>query len=152
SDAWLAGASKRDNSTSTLWNASGAQLGNYPDKYNVSAAVSYVTGTHSIKVGFLDSWGPYKRWNSANADLYQIYNTVNVVPLTPFQVPILNTPLQTGEYLDANAGFYGQDAWRFGRVTLNYGLRYDILRQHVLGEPAQTGRFENSLAYDDIHL
>src|SRR5262245_64610687 len=51
SAAWYAGASKRDNSTGLLWNASSAQLGNYPDKYNVMTAVSYVTGSHNVKVG-----------------------------------------------------------------------------------------------------
>ena len=30
--------------------------------------------------------------------------------------------------------------------------RYDYLKQHVIGEPAQTGRFENSVAYGDIFL
>ena len=145
--AWYAGARKSDNSTGVLWNASSAQLGNYPDKYNASAAMSYVTGSHNLKVGFLDSWGPYYRWNTANADLYQVYN--NGVPLS---VSVLNTPLQTGEYLDANMGLYGQDAWRLNRLTINLGVRFDYLKQHVIGEPAQTGRFENSVAYGDIQL
>jgi hypothetical protein len=147
SAAWLAGARKSDNSTSLLWNASSAQLGNYPDKYNVSAAVSYVTGSHNLKVGFVDQFGPYYRWNTANADLYQIYQGG-----VPLQVSVLNTPLQTGEYLDANLGMYAQDAWRLNRFTINLGVRYDYLKQHVLGEPAQTGRFENSVAYGDIYL
>ena len=145
--AWYAGARKNDSSTGLLWNASGAQLGNYPDKYNASAAVSYVTGSHNVKVGFLDSWGPYLRWNSANADLYQVYN--NGVPLS---VTVLNTPLQTGEFLDANMGLYAQDAWRLNRFTINLGVRFDYLKQHVIGEPAQNGRFENSVAYGDISL
>ena len=145
--AWLAGARKSDNSTGLLWNASGAQLGNYPDKYNASAAISYVTGSHNLKVGFVDQWGPYYRWNTANADLYQVYN--NGAPLS---VTVLNTPLQTGEYLDANMGIYAQDAWRLNRFTINLGVRYDYLKQHVIGEPAQTGRFENSVAYGDIFL
>src|SRR5262245_14450571 len=135
SAAWYAGARKSDNSFGTLWNASSAQLGNYPDKYNVLAAVSYITGSHSVKAGFIDAWGPYLRWNSANADLYQIYNNG-----APLQITALNTPLQTGEYLDANMGIFAQDAWRFQRFTFNYGVRFDRLRQHVLGEPAQTGR------------
>jgi Carboxypeptidase regulatory-like domain len=147
SASWYAGARKSDNSTGLLWNASSAQLGNYPDKYNVMAAASYVTGSHNIKVGFQDAWGPYKRWNTANADLYQIYNAG-----APLQVTVLNTPLQTGEYLDANLGLYAQDAWRVKRFTFNIGVRYDYVRQRVLGEPAQTGRFANSLAYDDIYL
>jgi hypothetical protein len=65
---------------------------------------------------------------------------------------VLNTPLQTGEYLDANLGIYAQDAWRLNRFTVNLGLRFDYLKQHVVGEPAQTGRFENSVAYNDIYL
>ena len=54
SAAWYAGARKSDNSTQLLWNAPSAQLGNYPDKYNVMTAVSYVTGSHNVKVGFQD--------------------------------------------------------------------------------------------------
>ena len=147
SAAWYAGASKRDNSTGLLWNASGAQLGNYPDKYNVMAAVSYVTGSHNVKVGVQDAWGPYKRWNTANADLYQLYQAGR-----PFQVTVLNTPLTTAEYLDANFGLYAQDSWHVNRFTINAGLRFDVLRQRVMGEPAQSGRFASSVAYDDIHL
>ena len=147
SPAWYAGARKSDNSTGLLWNASSAQLGNYPDKYNLMAAISYVTGSHNVKVGIQDAWGPYKRWNTANADLYQVYN--NGAPLS---VTVLNTPLQTGEYLDANLGLYAQDSWRVNRFTINLGLRYDLVRQRVLGEPAQTGRFANSVPYDDIYL
>jgi hypothetical protein len=60
SAAWYAGARKSDNSTQVLWNAPSAQLGNYPDKYNVMTAVSYVTGSHNVKVGFQDAWGPYR--------------------------------------------------------------------------------------------
>jgi hypothetical protein len=147
SAAWYAGASKRDNSTGLLWNASSAQLGNYPDKYNVMAAVSYVTGSHNVKVGMQDAWGPYKRWNTANADLYQLYQAGR-----PFQVTVLNTPLTTAEYLDANFGLYAQDSWRVNRFTINVGVRYDLVRQRVMGEPAQFGRFASSVAYDDIYL
>ena len=143
----VAGARKSDNSTGLLWNASSAQLGNYPDKYNVMAAISYVTGSHNVKVGLQDAWGPYKRWNTANGDLYQIYNGGS-----PLQVTVLNTPLQTAEYLDANLGVYVQDSWRLNRFTFNLGLRYDYARQRVMGEPAQTGRFAQSVAYDDIYL
>ena len=66
SAAWYAGARKSDNSTGLLWNASSAQLGNYPDKYNVMTAISYVTGSHNIKVGFQDSWGVFNHVNRGN--------------------------------------------------------------------------------------
>ena len=147
SAGWYAGIRKNDTSTGLLWNASSAQLGNYPDKYNYMAALSYITGSHAVKVGFLNAYGPYPRWNTANGDLYATFQNG-----APFQVTVLNTPLQTGEYLDDNLGIYAQDSWHYNKFTFNYGLRYDFVRQHVVGEPAQTGRFENSVAYGDIYL
>ena len=50
-DAWYRNARKNDTSTGLLWNASSAQLGNYPDRYNFQGALSYVTGAHNVKVG-----------------------------------------------------------------------------------------------------
>ena len=101
-----------------LWNASSAQLGNYPDKYNVTGG-GLLRHRLAQPEGRLpvDQWGPYPRWNTANADLYQVYNGG-----TPLSVTVLNTPLQTGEYLDANLGIYAQDAWRLNRFTINLGL------------------------------
>ena len=55
--AWYQNVRKNDLSTGFLWNASSAQLGNYPDRYTVSAAMSYVTGAHNVKVGMLNGWG-----------------------------------------------------------------------------------------------
>jgi len=147
SPAWYAGIRKSETSTGFLWNASSAQLGNYPDKYNYTAAVSYITGSHAVKVGLLNSFGPYLRWNSANGDLYASFTGGAGQTVT-----VLNTPLQTGEYLDDNLGIYAQDAWHLNKFTINLGLRYDYVKQHVIGEPAQTGRFENSVAYNDIYM
>jgi hypothetical protein len=143
--AWYAGARKNDTSQGTLWNASSAQLGNYPDRYSLSASSSYVTGSHSFKVGFQDSFGPYRRWQNANGDLYQTYN--NGEPRT---VTVLNTPINSGERLDAAFGIYAQDSWTLRRLTVNVGMRWDYLKQRVTGQEAQAGRFVDTPAYDDI--
>ena len=92
---WYRNVRKNDTSTGLLWDASGAQLGNYPDRYNIQGALSYVTGTHNIKFGGAYQWGIYPRYNNANADLYQTYNNG-----VPFQVTVLNTPLRVQEDLN----------------------------------------------------
>jgi len=142
---WYQNARKNDTFTGLLWNASSAQLGNFPDRYNLQGSASYVTGTHNIKFGYQYQWGVYPRYNTANADLYQTYNNG-----TPFQVTVLNTPLEVREDLNANLGFYAQDSWNLNRLTVNYGLRFDFNKQTIQGQPAFFGRFASSPAYDDI--
>ncbi len=144
---WYRNVRKNDLSTGFLWNASSAQLGNYPDRYNVTTALSYVTGSHNVKVGTHFGWGIYRRYNNANADLYQTYN--NGVPQ---QVTVLNTPLQVQENMDGQFAVYAQDSWRLSNFTINYGVRYDRLAQSIVGQDAQLGRFANSPAYDDIKI
>ncbi len=144
---WYRNVRRNDLSQSTLWGASGAQLGNYPDRYNLSGSLSYVTGSHNVKVGILEAWGQYRRYNNANADLYQTYN--NGVPL---RVTVLNTPLSVQENMDANVGVFAQDSWRLDKLTVNYGMRFDYIKQSIIGQDQQIGRFANSPAYDDMTL
>ena len=145
--AWYRNVRKDDTSTGFLWNASSAQLGNYPDRYNYQGALSYVSGAHNVKVGVMHQFGDYRRYNNANADLYQSYNNG-----VPFRVTVLNTPLEVQENLDANFGVFAQDSWNLDRLTINYGVRFDYLKQRVVGQKAQFGRFAQSPAYDDIVL
>src|SRR5687767_5993622 len=147
SDAWYRNARKNDTSTGLLWNASSAQLGNYPDRYNFQGALSYVTGAHNVKFGASYQWGPYWRYNNANADLYQTYT--NGVPQ---QVTVLNTPLTVQEDLDANFGVYAQDSWNLNRLTVNYGLRFDLNKQTIVGQNAMVGRFANVPAYGETNF
>ena len=137
-DAWYRNVRKNDTSTGLLWNASGAQLGNYPDRYNLQGAASYVTGTHNIKVGLPYQWGLYPRYNNANADLYQTYNNGTAVPGDGAQ------------HAAARAGGSGREPrlLRAGLVDaqpadaqLRPALRLN--KQTIVGQPAQIGRFAN---------
>ncbi|MEO7156780.1 MAG: hypothetical protein ABI039_04410, partial [Vicinamibacterales bacterium] len=145
--AWYRNVRKDDISTGYLWNASSAQLGNYPDRLNMQGSLSYVTGAHNVKFGVADQLGSFRRYNNANADLYQTYQNG-----APLRVTVLNTPLEVQENLDANFGLFAQDSWNMGNLTLNYGARFDYLKQSVVGQTAQQGRFANIAAYDDITL
>src|SRR5206468_1145315 len=85
-----------------------------------------------------------ERYDNANADLYQTYQN-----LQPLRITVLNTPLEVEEYLDSNLGIYGQDSWRLDKFTINFGVRYDHVKQHIVGQTAQIGRFANLIPYDD---
>src|SRR5262245_2807346 len=151
SAAWYATARHQDTGAGLQWVAPGAQVGVYPDRYNLQGSATYVTGTHSIKVGFQDSWGPFNRTANANGDLYQNYVQVNGVE-TAQTVTVLATPARWRDRLNANLGLFAQDIWTWNRLTLTYGGRWEYVSEQVDGQPAQTGRFANIPAYDDEQM
>jgi hypothetical protein len=96
----------------------------------IKGSVSYVTGTHAVKVG-----GSY-RYATAE-QFYEVFQDLNYTTLNyrPTQVTYHATPY----YPKANetaAGFFAQDQWTLRRATFNLGLRYDYYEQ----------------GYPDIHL
>jgi len=144
---WLATARHFDSTFGRRWVASDGITGQYPDRYNAQASVSYVTGTHSIKAGMQDSWGVFNHVNRGNAALYQNY--VNGAPST---VTVYDTPVWSAERLNANLGLYAQDVWTLKRATFTIGGRWEYVKEQVIGQPAQIGRFGNLRAFDDIDM
>ena len=151
SPEWFANARHVDSGAGLTWKSSATQLGVYPDRYNAQASATYVTGTHSIKVGFQDSWGPFNRNAIANADLYQNYTQVAGIE-TPQTVTVYATPSRWRDRLNANFGVFGQDIWTLNRLTLTYGIRWEYVSEQVDGMPAQQGRFANIPAFDNIKM
>jgi hypothetical protein len=98
-----------------------AGLGNNYQSHNVwRASVAYVTGSHSLKVGYqaayevTDSFGNFPKHGLA----YRFGNGV------PNQLTQRITPWQQGNRTRYD-GFYAQDQWTRGRVTLQGALRYE---------------------------
>jgi hypothetical protein len=147
SAAWLATAHRNDTARGTRYGASVRQTGQYPDRYNAQGALSYVTGSHAVKVGFQDSWGVFNHTTRANADLYQIYQNDR-----PTTVTLQTTPIWSAERLNANLGIYGQDVWTINRLTFTIGGRWEYVKQQVIGQPTQSGRFANVPGFDDIDV
>jgi hypothetical protein len=88
--------------------------------YAYRAAMSYVTGTHNVKVGFNRTHG------------YQQTRTYNFQPVeyrfnngVPNQVTVWATPFQSRNHLDNDIGLFVQDRWTMDRVSLGLALRYD---------------------------
>jgi hypothetical protein len=149
---WFANARHNIDGGASTNTAPTAEYGSYPDRYNMQASASYVTGSHAFKVGFQDSWGPYNQNLHANADLYQNYVTNAQGIPAPSTVTLLATPSHWQDRLNANLGIYGQDVMTYKRVTVTLGGRWEYINEQVTGQEAQVGRFVNIPAFGDIKM
>jgi hypothetical protein len=98
---------------------------------SAQASLSYVTGAHAIKVGFLDTFGT-RRVDYTNIDSNTRYRFNNGVPN---QITEIATPYGFRNNLGSELGIYAQDKWTLKQLTLNLGLRYDYLN---INYPEQT--------------
>src|SRR5688572_555772 len=96
------------------------------------AAVSYVTGSHSLKVGFSDTWASTAGESRTN-DSALLYRFTNGVPTQLTQYAPVESG--TGSRVIGEIGLFVQDRWTVNRLTINMGLRYD---QFIGGYPDQT--------------
>src|SRR5262245_37900620 len=132
------------------------QQWNSPDQKSATASLSYVTGTHNIKTGFLFGWGNNPSVLDMNADLYQIYQGGTLVGNqytlgAVRQVRVYNTPIERHPNLEANIGIYAQDQWAIGKFTINYGLRWEYLSEGQDPMDRVAGRFAPAFHYDAIN-
>jgi hypothetical protein len=97
-----------------------------------TASASYVTGAHSLKVGFTDTWAS-TRGSSQTNDSAMLFRFTNGVP-TQFTM-YAPTAGGIGTKVIGEIGLFVQDRWTIKRLTLNLGLRYD---QFIGGYPEQT--------------
>jgi hypothetical protein len=85
------------------------------------ASMSYVTGAHSFKVGFSDTWARTVSTSDSNSR-YMMFRFNQGVPnlVTLYGVPTRGESLVKGEI-----GVFAQDRWTIQRWTFNGGVRYD---------------------------
>jgi len=106
------------------------------DRYVVQGGGFYVTGSHQIKFGIQDSWGPAYQNTIVNGDLYAIENSG-----VPTSVTVYDTPAYTKPYLNADLGLYLMDTWKFKRLSITPGVRWEYLSNQINPESAPAGRF-----------
>jgi hypothetical protein len=90
----------------------------YNRTYSTRASATYVTGSHSYKVGMQTRYGRVSN-NYASNDY--------TVTLTNW-IPVSLTQIVKPQKFDTKFmlfGLFAMDQWTFGRATLNYGVRYD---------------------------
>jgi hypothetical protein len=88
------------------------------------ASMSYVTGAHSFKVGYQAAHEVYRQVQNVDNQLSYTFNSTNPNLLNPIQFT-----MRIGPHIQSNRtrydGFYAQDQWTHGRLTLQGALRYE---------------------------
>ena len=85
-------------------------------------SMSYVTGSHNIKVGFTNTLLDESVENKSLT--WTDYLTLNG---QPFQVRF-RMPNYTRVFAGPNLGIYAQEQWRRDRLTVNAGVRFDYFK------------------------
>jgi hypothetical protein len=145
---WYAGANRTDTSTGRQTTASSA--GHYiiePVRRFVHATATYVTGSHSLKFGVQNNWGKFLEGTVLNADLNQRYQNG-----VPFQVQIFNSPVRARIEMNRNVGIFVQDSWKFRRMTVLGGLRWEDYQASVGAQETGNGRFAPARQYEGESL
>jgi len=152
------------------YNSNRGSTVNYPFKQNLIGSVSYVTGSHNVKIGFETSWSSERITSMSNANLYQEYDDDpnpfgNLAPFitaessraevnnlaglnpgligNPDQVVVTNDPTLSRVEVDYDTGFYAQDSWTIDQLTLNFGIRMDMADIRIPHQVKPQGRFTN---------
>jgi hypothetical protein len=136
SPAWYARAPKQDRGQGTSWNAISQRQGIEPKRLNFQASMSYVTGSHTVKVGGQDTFGTETQWRDRQADLTQVY-----LNGAPDSVIVANTPIFLQNALKAGVSIYGMDTWTIDRLTVSGGLRWEYINGQVRESYSGLGRF-----------
>ena len=111
----------------STWGSAGLNYGaNRSNQINYRSSASYVTGSHSLKVGFtlMHQWR-YVTQEPNNSLALTLQNGL------PFQLTEYATPISFHETVNYNVGIFAQDQWTFKRLTANYGVRLDMLQASV---------------------
>ena len=97
-------------------------------------AVSYITGTHSLKAGFNDTAGFLEdtTWNFQPVT-YRFNNGL------PNQLTEYATPWKYRVEMNRDLGLFVQDRWTVSRLTVSGGLRYDTLKSGWPEQPVGPG-------------
>jgi hypothetical protein len=88
-------------------------------------SLSYVTGSHSVKVGFDQSSGVRRNDTSYDSIGDISYRTLNFIPN---QITLYAPPGVNAQMLDVDLGMYAQDRWTKKRTTVTAGIRLDFLK------------------------
>ena len=120
----------------TQWISEGQDQRTEDTRHVFIGSMSYVTGTHNIKFGVQDSYGPVHVYTDRQADLQENYSSGK-----PSTVTVYTTPNLTSVHVNYDLGYYIQDSWTLKRLTLNPGLRVENFNSQIDETSMPAGRF-----------
>jgi hypothetical protein len=103
-----------------------------------AASTSYVTGSHSVKVGFDMQRGHFWRGDNNDSTGGIWYRTREYVPN---QVTIQAPNAGWQNNLNYNLGIYAQDRWTMSRLSVNGGIRFDLQNESTSDFTSQPHRW-----------
>ncbi|MDO8795540.1 MAG: carboxypeptidase regulatory-like domain-containing protein [Vicinamibacterales bacterium] len=106
------------------------------DNFTQRAGISYVTGAHNVRAGVQTQQGVNDLYaDAAPNSMNYVFRNGSPISLTQFASPLQN-------FGRARAfGLFAQDQWRMGRMTINYGMRYDYFHGYTLDITVPAGPF-----------
>jgi len=139
--------SVRDNATGRRINAAPYFSEHFSVLRTYTASMSYVTGSHAVKIGMNLSEGPRHEIARVNGDMTLVYNGS---PTAPVQAILTASPRDAHERLNADLGIYAQDQWTVNKLTINAGIRLDYLNAKLEDQTFPAGTFVPARHLDEI--
>jgi hypothetical protein len=141
---WYQRVRKADLNLGTTWNATGVTYD--PSRRQVVAgSASYVTGSHQVKAGTQVQFGNLDQRRDLNGHLDVQYRSG-----VPDAVRVYNYPVAAANRLQYDFGLFAQDSWTVNRLTVNYGVRMDMLNSYVPAQNVAAGRFVGERHFDAV--
>ena len=107
------------------------------NNFNQKVTVSYITGSHALKLGLQTLQGNYDFFGM-QGDVEQVNYTFQAG--RPVSLTMFAGPFQSFTRLHSE-GIFAQDQWTLKRLTLNLGARYDAFTGRTLPQDIPAGRF-----------
>jgi hypothetical protein len=143
-DPWYQLIRRNDTTTNFRDRGNNFFLQENPERFNYNISLSYVTGSHNVKMGVMNSYGNHNRVQVANGDIREQRYRDGV----PFQARVSNLPLDRRLDYQRDMGIYAQDTLTFDRLTLNLGVRWEQNLGQNLPSDHQQNRFVPFFEYE----
>jgi hypothetical protein len=131
-----------DQSNNRIANAWNAPSDHFSILRTWMGAASYVTGSHSFRLGATVSEGDWRVLDQWTGDMQPItYNAGRPVQTT------LRLPIDRRNGIKADTGIFVQDRWTMNRITWNLGLRYDWFIGETQESEVTPSRFNDGIKF-----